>query len=141
MIIILVFISLLASCGGSRQNRHIEKKTRSRGSSIDEIRRQEAKLSDIPIPISSQPLSEYCTQSATPDEVMLGYHCSLQIDELTQFFTQEMERFGWRYGAQFKGHEQLLNFEKPNRVCSISLRPKNQKTDVVIFMGKRRKEV
>ena len=73
MIIILVLISLLASCGGSKQNRHLEKRTRSRGSALDAIRRQEAKLSDIPIPISSHPLPEYCVQSEKPDEVMLGY--------------------------------------------------------------------
>lgn len=137
---LFLVLVLLASCGGSpsvnKSNRYIEKKFRSKRNAIDVIRQKEAKLSDIPIPISSQPILEYCLyETQKPDEIMLGYSCGLSADELMKFFNQEMERSGWRYGAQFNGYEQLLQYEKPNRVCSISLRPKQNKTEVMIFAG------
>lgn len=135
---ILVLVLFLASCGGSKINRYAEKKLRSISTDIDVIRQQEAKLSDIPIPISSQPIPEYCVQNmSVPHQVMLGYECTLGADELVKFFNQEMERYGWRYISQFSGQERLMHYEKPNRVCAISLRPIQENTHVLIFTGKK----
>lgn len=135
---ILVLVLFLASCGGSKINRYAEKKLRSISTDIDVIRQQEAKLSDIPIPISSQPIPEYCVQNVmVPHQVTLGYECTLGADELVKFFNQEMERHGWRYVSQFSGHEWLMHYEKPNRVCAISLRPIQENTHVLIFTGQK----
>jgi len=138
----LVLVLLLASCGGSKTNRYAEKKLRPVCGDFDVIRQQEAKLSDVPIPISSQPIPEYCVQDISmPHQVMLGYVCALSPDDLVKFFNQEMERCGWRYISQFTGLERLMHYEKPDRVCSISLRPNLENTQVLIFTGKKQESV
>ncbi len=139
-----LMLCLLSSCGGTsgRKKQHfLEKQVSSKGVAIDVMRQQEAKLSDIPIPIFSEPISKHCIKPDTPDAIILGYHCTLSINELKDFFNQEMERFGWRYGSQFEGHELLLNYEKPDRVCMISLRPKRKETDIIIFSGNQHREI
>ena len=138
-IITLIFPILLASCGRAKNsftrkdNLKFAKKIHKNFSPIDEIKRQEAKLTDIPIPVASKPIKEYC--SSENGTIILGYHSSVSIEDLISFYQHEMERFGWEYGAQLKGNEVLLNFEKPNRVCSISIRPYIHQNDIVIFTG------
>ena len=73
---------LLPACAGSKQshinkaqskrtNHYIAKKTRACEPAIDSVRLQEAKLSDVPIPVSAKPTPEYFDPSA--GAVMLGY--------------------------------------------------------------------
>lgn len=87
------------------------------------IRQKEAKLSDIPIPISSEPLIEYFKfKNSSKGEIVLGYSSSMDIDSVVDFYNQEMEFLGWESGSFFNGIEKLMLFKKPSRLCSISIR-------------------
>jgi len=102
------------------------------------IKQQEAKLIDVPIPLDVEPLPDYFSEHVTKgDELSLGYMSPMSRDELILFYTQEMERLGWKKRGLAHTVETLLYFEKPGRFCAISLRPQNTKINLIIFVGKR----
>ena len=107
------------------------------------INQQEAKLVDIPIPLYDEWLSVESNDSNTEDNTMLGYRSSLSVDVIIDFYVHEMERLGWQQLKLFQGTESLVQFESPERLCSISIRPRDIQlkhtagTDVIIFVGKK----
>ncbi len=144
----VALLVILSSCGKSlevahdkakskKTRRHIAKKLDvSSDAGIDMIRQLEAKLTDIPLPVSCTPLPEY--YNTTSERVVLGYRTPLSVDEAGSFYINEMERLGWWCGKQFSGYETLLSFEKPDRVCAVSIRPnRKKKADIIIFTGQK----
>jgi len=106
------------------------------------VNQQEAKLIDIPIPLYDERLSMEASDSNRQDTAILGYRSSLAVAAIIDFYVHEMERLGWRQLALFQGTESLVQFESPERLCSISIRPsdiqlRQAHTDVVIFVGRK----
>jgi len=89
---------------------------------FDAIRQTEAKLSDIPIPLNSEPLADFFQDMSEDKEIVLGYESFLSSKDAEQFYLQEMERLGWIRASSFNGRECLLNFKKPGKCCSVSIR-------------------
>lgn len=89
-----------------------------------EVRQQEARLIDIPIPIhaDSLGLSDYQVTDAEKDSFMLAYRVHLKLPDISNFFEIEMERLGWNLIAFMSDVESMLVFIKPSKVCSISVR-------------------
>ncbi len=138
---------LLSSCANSSQlseskadrkktHYHIAKKLHaSADPEIDILRQQEAKLSDIPLPGFSQPIPEYYSGD---DGLVLGYRTTLSADDLCSFYQTEMEREGWLASAkQFCGQISSLSFEKPDRVCRVSIVSQQKQTEIIIFTGQK----
>lgn len=144
-LIVSACVMLLPSCVPqsnlrSKKDRYIAKKLTTKDiSAIDGIRLQEAKMRDIPIPISAQPLPEYFD----PDNpvIMLGYEDrTLSPAGIEDFYAKEMERLGWRAEEQFIGYESLLRFTNPQqRSCLISIRfdQELQRTSFIIATGSK----
>lgn len=119
----------------------------------DFVRQQEARLTDVPIPLNAKPVPKrFWIDEGESAGVMLTYVVSTSPQEIVSFYSQEMERFGWDQTACFNAHEHLLIFEKPGRVCSISLRPvdslvnhsidhSNNPISLIIFTGNKRSSV
>jgi hypothetical protein len=102
------------------------------------INQQEAKLMDVPIPLDVVPNPNYFSDISSGDDILLGYVAITSSDDLVFFYIQEMERLGWKKRSMVTGSvESLLYFEKPERFCSVSLRPAQRKTTIVIFAGNR----
>lgn len=106
------------------------------------VSQQEAKLIDIPIPLYDERLSMEASDSNRQDTAILGYRSSLAVVAIIDFYVHEMERLGWQQLALFQGTESLVQFESPERLCSISIRPSDIQlrqvyTDVVIFVGRK----
>lgn len=104
---------------------------------------QEARLTDVPIPLNAKPIPQYLwIDDKESAGVMLAYIIPASArNTIVSFYSQEMERFGWEQIAFFNAPEQLLIFQKPGRICSISLRPTDHTQDsdsitLVIFTGK-----
>lgn len=120
---------------------------------LDFVRQQEARLTDIPIPLNAKPVPKrFWVDEKESAGVMLVYMVSASPQEIVSFYSQEMERFGWDQTAYFNAHEHLLIFEKPGRVCSLSLRPvdslvnhsidhSNNPTSLIIFTGNKQASV
>jgi hypothetical protein len=153
--VLLGLLLLLSGCAGNHKNQETGKKVRKKkitlptniDGALEIVREQEARLSDIPIPLEANPLPYVIDDSLTTEHMMLGYDCSLDHDAVINFYDQEMERNGWQKTAEYKGFETLLNFSKPQRFCSISIRPGLDKkrakpgkgVGIFIFTGDKKK--
>ncbi len=123
----LFLVLLLSSCGviskkkcGQSQTTDRSKKNQNR--TLEDIKIQEAKQADIPIPMSAISLSRQYHVDA--DQVMLGYRdYTLSPQAIITFYEHEMERLGWRFVFAVSGYESMLQFEKPDRLCIVSIRP------------------
>ncbi len=126
-------VKKIAQDDSSRKTRnYLSKKISDKDSiSIDINRQQEAKLTDIPIPLTTKFIPGYGISGET---LSLGYTTDLTSQQIEQFYLDEMEKSGWQLRAQCTGYEQLLHFETPDRICSISIRPNIEKADMVIFV-------
>ena len=109
---------------------------------ISVIKELEAKLIDIPIPLDVEPIPYYFENGSKRDDATsLGYESRSSLNDLTLFYTQEMERLGWKKRVTVDAVETLLYFEKPGKYCAVSLRPNVEKPKkqigIIIFMGQR----
>jgi len=106
----------------------------------DIIQLHEAKLSDVPIPLNSEPLRECFDYCCADKKIILGYISDIKTLDVVKFYNNQMERLGWEKVALFEGFETLIIFKKPARFCSISVREcscpnysKQEHTKIVIF--------
>ena len=105
-----------------------------------DVRQQEARLIDIPIPIHADSLGIHEQQltDGNSDSLVLAYRVHLKQPDIRSFFEIEMERLGWNMMANIQDVESLLVFVKPAKVCTVSLRnnyPKDTSSLVVITCG------
>ena len=91
----------------------------------------EARLTDIPFPLNSVPsdvglCDSYGDETKTQQDaaqMAVSFVTTLSRDKLGEFYHQEMERFGWKELCIIHAiDESLLLYEKPFRLCTISLR-------------------
>ena len=82
----------------------------------------EAKLMDIPTLIGCS-LIDSGSHFDDCDQLMVSWLCIQNEAQIKEFYLQEMERFGWLLGVQIQGVEHTVLFEKPKKVCIISIRP------------------
>ena len=91
------------------------------------IKIQVAHLSDVPMPLGSQPVLKYISDNS------FGYLISDQTD-LLQYYLVELYQYGWDLIGQFDGQfEQNLIFEKPHKLLSIIIRKQDDQWLVLIF--------
>ncbi len=86
----------------------------------DRIAEIEARLGDLPVPLMVQGVS---VSDEGQGRYFIVYKTALSLDELTQFYGQEMERLGWQKVTSFEHAELLFSFKKQKRSCVISVRP------------------
>ncbi len=97
----------------------------------------EARLYDVPILIGAKSM-HLLNSSEKGDNAIVAYASTMSIGDSLAFYQEHMERFGWRQIACFmSSNEILLNFEKPQKYCSISLRWLYDELHVVIFNGQK----
>ena len=98
-------------------------------------RQYEARLYDIPITINAKPLSEYCTQCEPDQAIQLGYSTALSKENIIKFYQQEMERMGWLEYGIVCGYEFVVQFEKPRRFCTVSIRDDEYKHRRIVVVS------
>ena len=88
----------------------------------------EAKLYDIPTMVGSVPL-DLPTHITLPEgQMMLAIASSYDQEMITNFYNFEMERQGWQRISCIKGFESTLVFQRPKKVCVISVRALSART-------------
>lgn len=98
---------------------HTSKKVK-KLSAKEQIRQLEARLVDVPVPVSVTP---HAVSFGDRGAKLISYTSILPVQDIKKFYIQEMERFGWKQEYYFEGNELLLSFKKPDRFCSVSVRP------------------
>lgn len=100
----------------------------------------EAKLYDIPVLLNAQLIQNINNTACVDETSIISYEAEMPYESIADYYQEEMERLGWWQTAAFKGSEVLLNFEKPNKYCSISIRPSKKISRVIIFIGQKNSE-
>ncbi|KKP35789.1 MAG: hypothetical protein UR26_C0002G0089 [candidate division TM6 bacterium GW2011_GWF2_32_72] len=130
--LLILPLVILSSCGGAKKI----KKTNEVISRNAIWRQYEAKCADVAIPLDSKPLIENFGMDKEEEQTNFAYACSLEKMELLDFYIKEMERLGWSLIKKFDSDlEALLNFEKPSKVCSVSLRDRDKCREIFIFVA------
>lgn len=101
-------------------------KKRKKLSAKEQAQQIEARLVDVPIPVAVKPMAVSFSDRGNK---LLSYNSALSAKEIKKFYIQEMERFGWKQEYYFEGDEMLLSFKKPDRFCSVSVRPTRKSWD------------
>lgn len=101
-------------------------KKRKKLSAREQAQQIEARLVDVPIPVAVKPIAVSFSDRGNK---LLSYISTLPAQEIKKFYIQEMERFGWKQEYYFEGDEMLLSFKKPDRFCSVSVRPTRKSWD------------
>ncbi len=111
----------------------------------------EAKLLDIPTMVGSVPVEfdkasahsadakamadmgedskrEFILSSVEGSRTMQAFVCQYDQEMVSNFYHFEMENNGWKRIACVKGYETTLVFQKPKRLCIISVRSLSRKS-------------
>ena len=60
-------------------------------------------------------------------QIMLGFVCQYDQEMVANFYNFEMENVGWKRVACIKAFESTLVFQKPKKICIISIRSLSSK--------------
>ncbi len=134
-ILVLVFLCscvlVLCSCAG------ISKK--------DAVPREEAllepqamsKFSDIPIPagFKSIPEESYAFESAGVRVGLLKYRGKADVEQVVNFYKDQMPLYNWNLLNAIEYGERLLNFEREQESCIINLSPKGRNITIAVCLG------
>lgn len=93
----------------------------------------EAQLLDIPSMIGSMLIESRIQED---NQITLAWACPYELKPITSFYLQEMERSGWQKIAAVDGTESTLLFQKPKKICCISVRSLvgNRSFSTVIYL-------
>ena len=125
---IFIFLAFFCSCKRSNQD-FLTQRWQSK--------HLEAKLYDIPMLMNAQLVQNINNSACVDESSLITYEVPIDYQQATSFYQEEMERLGWWQTNAFKGSEALLNFEKPNKYCSVSIRPLKKVSRIIIFMGQK----
>jgi len=98
------------------------------------------KFSDIPIPVGlkSLPLASYSFESAGVRVAVLKYLGRGNIDQVINFYKEQMPMYNWSLINIVEYGQRLLNFERENETCIITLQTTgwwNEEVLVTISVG------
>jgi len=95
-------------------------------------------LVDVSLPVGA---SAYDISKSSEGDIALSFVTDFSEKLLIDFYKLEMERLGWRNISAFSSTEEsLLIYEKPHKICAISIRFYTKKRGVFVFVGQKKYE-
>ncbi|MFH1354841.1 MAG: hypothetical protein ABIH19_01640 [Candidatus Omnitrophota bacterium] len=84
------------------------------------------RFGDVPVPMGFELLmnDSYAFESAGTRVGVLKYSGKSDTDRLVEFYKSQMPTFGWKLLNVVEYGERLLNFERDEEICIISILPK-----------------
>lgn len=107
----------------------------------------EAKLYDIPVPLGVKRIVSECYTPVSSDQEVVNYEIyEQQPEKIMQFYIHEMDRLGWVLHSFFETSSEYLSiFEKPKKICIVSLRDgsqdkgeSNKKAHLLLWIGPKK---
>ena len=84
-----------------------------------------AKCTDLPdAPFQAQ-LESIAVAPDHHDQIQIFYKMSMPVQDVMDFYIQQMERLGWDLIAQSIAQDCILHFSKPYQLCSFIIEDKN----------------
>ncbi len=124
--VMIMFCLLFSSCTkqqSCRQKKGIEQlRDTAQEDYLDTVIQQEAMLVDVPIPLYDERIIPSFSHAPESDTLTFGYKSPLSREQAIDFFLNQMERLGWKHLVIFEGVESLLQFESPDRYCTVVIK-------------------
>jgi hypothetical protein len=79
-------------------------------------------LVDIPIPLYDERIIIPLSDIFEGGTLAFGYKSPLSCEQAINFFITQMERLGWKHLVTFEGIESILQFESPDRYCTVIIK-------------------
>jgi hypothetical protein len=95
------------------------------------------KFSDVPVPAGFKPLREdsYSFESSGVRVGVLKYRGKADPDQVVNFYKEQMPMYNWVFLNVVEYGDRLINFERENETCIISLLPKGNLVTLTISLG------
>lgn len=95
------------------------------------------KFVDVPVPVGFKflPQESYSFESTGVRVGLLKYQGKADPDSVVNFYKEQMGIYEWNLVNAIEYGERLLNFERENETCIISLSPKGSSVTVIISLG------
>ncbi len=124
-------VLLLGSCAGTSTKGDLPK-----GQALLEPQAM-LKFSDIPIPVGFKLLSEgsYSFESGGIRVGMLKYQGKANVEQVINFYKDQMPLYNWNLLNAIEYGERLLNFERQQETCIITVLSKGNNITVKIALG------
>jgi len=100
----------------------------------------EVALINIPLPLYDEIIVLNSYDENETNDLVFAYKTSLSKEEIGKFFLDQMERYGWKHLITFNHVESLMQFESPDRYCTVSVRqsaPKDGGSQLYIFVSQK----
>jgi len=133
----IMFCLILSSCTKqipSQQPASTDATDNAQDPYLDFIIQQEAMLIDVPIPFFDERI--LIPSSHQEDgNLVFGYKSPLSQEQAIDFFMKQMERLGWKHLVSFEGSKTILQFQSPNRYCTIIIKHISpEQTSIVMYI-------
>lgn len=130
-LILLTGILILAGCATSHQKNN--------PSVNPQILEPQAmlKFSDVPVPVGFKMIlrESYSFQSGGVRVGLLKYQGKANVDQVINFYKDQMPMYNWNLLNIIEFNERLLNFDRETETCIISLLPKGNNVLLTISIG------
>ena len=95
------------------------------------------KFSDIPVPVGlkSLPAQSYSFESSGVRVGVLKYQGKNDPDRVVNFYKEQMAMYNWNLVNIVEYGQRLLNFERENETCIITVEPKGSNVILIISLG------
>jgi hypothetical protein len=96
-----------------------------------------ARFSDIPLPTGFKliPQSSYSFESSGVRVGVLKYQGKANPDQVLNFYREQMPMYNWRLLNVTEYIDRVLNFDRDNETCIITLSGRGSSVTITIFMG------
>lgn len=97
------------------------------------------KFSDVPVPAGFRliPQSSYSFESSGVRVGVLKYQGKADIEQVINFFKEQMPMYSWNLLNVVEYGERLMNYERENETCIISIMPKGRNITITMSLGPR----
>ncbi len=95
------------------------------------------KFSDVPVPVGLRSLPEqsYSFESAGVRVGVLKYQGKANADQVINFYKEQMAMYNWNLVNLIEYGQRLMNFDRDNETCIISIEPKGSSVILTISLG------
>ncbi|MDD5109378.1 MAG: hypothetical protein PHC29_07775 [Candidatus Omnitrophica bacterium] len=101
------------------------------------------KFNDVPIPVGLKPLPQasYSFESSGVRVGVLKYQGKASPDQIINFYKEQMAMYNWNLVNIVEYGHRLMNFERENESCIVTLEPKGNNVILTISLGPKSQAV
>jgi len=95
------------------------------------------KFHDVPIPVGFKILPEksFILESAGMRAGVLKYIGKAKVENVVNFYKKQMPVYNWALLNVLEYGERMLNYERENEGCVISIKPRGSRVDISISLA------